>query len=416
VIDVKTVFEFFGVNSTAETRGSVSARPMERPLLRDFPAGSDYSIITPTNRFRRFYVAGFVVIAFLPSIVALIYCALLVTPRYVSEAKFVVRTAAKPSGSAGLASILQITGLSRSQDDVFSVQDFMTSRDAVEQLLKKRPVGQMYGGTENDFIARYPSVFFGETREDFYKYFQWMIAVSYSNNTGISTLRVQAFRSADAHAIAQALLEISEQLVNKLNDRIYQDAVTVSAAQVALGEKRLIAAQIALTDFRNREVMIDPGSSSVVISEVVKRLSNSLAETQTEIRQMRTASPGNPQLANLQQREAALITQITRERTRISSSSDGLADKMANFERLTLEVEFAKQALTTATSALENARVEARRQQLYLERVVEPNLSDYATAPSSLRWISTVFGANLLGNLVLWLFVTGIREHAAASH
>src|ERR1700738_1094425 len=105
-----------------------------------------------------------------------------------------------------------------------------------------------------------------------------------------------------------------------MNERVYQDAVKVSLDQVRLNEKRLIEAQITLTDFRNRELMIDPGSSSAVVSNVVQRLSNSLAETQTQLIEMKASSPFSPQLASLQRRADALIEQIAKERGRFSNS------------------------------------------------------------------------------------------------
>src|SRR5262249_39643535 len=152
--------------------------------------------------------------------------------------------------------------------------DFITSRDAVVQLMDKLPLQQMYGRPGADFVARYPSIFFGSGREEFYKYFQWMISVSNSSTTGISALRVQAFRADDALAIAGTLLDLSEALVNRLNERIHEDAVKVSEAQVQADEKRLTEAELAITDFRNRELIIDPEKSSVVLSEVMKRLSS----------------------------------------------------------------------------------------------------------------------------------------------
>jgi capsular polysaccharide transport system permease protein len=242
-----------------------------------------------------------------------------------------------------------------------------------------------------------------------------MISVSYSGNTGISTLRVQAFRPEDARAVAEALLDRSEQLVNRMNQRIHEDAVRISASQVESDEQRMVAAQIALTDFRNRELMIDPEKSSVVLSEVIKRLSSNLAETQAQVHETRAASPSSPQLATLQNRVAAIDSQIAQERARITNSSDGLAGKIGEFERLNLEREYAKEALTKSTASLEAARTEARRKQLYLERVVEPHLPDYASMPSTVRWIATTLGANLLIALVGWLFITGIREHAATT-
>jgi hypothetical protein len=143
-----------------------------------------------------------VFLALLPTILAILYFCLIASDRYVSEAKFVVRTAAKPQGLAGLGTFLQMTGLARSPDDVFSVQDFMTSRDAIQQLEKKLPVTSMYGRREGDFLARYPSIFYGSTLEQFHKSFQWLLTVSFSSATGITTLRVQAFRPDDARAVA----------------------------------------------------------------------------------------------------------------------------------------------------------------------------------------------------------------------
>src|SRR5262249_53901265 len=130
------------------------------------------------------------------------------------------------------------------------------------------------------------SIFFGSSREQFYKYFQWMISVAYSTTSGVSTLRVQAFRSEDARTVAEALLDLSEQLVNRLNRRIHDDAVKVSATQVENDQKKLTEAELALTDFRNRELIIDPEKSSIVLSEVMKRLSTNLASTQTQMSEM----------------------------------------------------------------------------------------------------------------------------------
>jgi capsular polysaccharide transport system permease protein len=116
----------------------------------------------------------------------------------------------------------------------------------------------------------------------------------------------------------------------------------------------------------------------------------------------------------LQRHIAALETQILAERTRISDPSTGLANKLADYERLTLEREFAKQALTAASASLDTARTEARRQQLYLERVVEPNEPDYAMMPERPRAVLTIFGLNVLALLVAWLIFAGVQEHAAA--
>ena len=62
-------------------------------------------------------------------------------------------------------------------------------------------------------------------------------------------------------------------------------------------------------------------------------------------------------------------------------------------------------------AALETARSEAQRQQLYLERLVRPNLPDDAVEPRRLRSIATVLILSLIAWGVVSLLVASIREH-----
>lgn len=353
---------------------------------------------------------------FFPSLVALVYYGLLATDRYVAEAQFVVRTASKPTGAASFGALLQMTGLARSQDDVFAVQSFITSRDAVRALAEKLPLREMYADPDADFFARYPSLFFGPSAEQLYKYLRYYITPFYSSTTGVTTLRVQAFRPEHAREIAVELLNLGEQMVNRMNGRIRDDAVRVAAAEVARGEERMIAAQVAITKFRNTELMIDPARSSIIVTELIARLSGELTQTRAQINETSANSPYNPLLAGLRNRANALEKQIGVERSRISDSSDGLARKLAEYERLVLEREFAKHTLDTSAKTLEASRVEARRQELYLERIVEPTATDYAAMPERLRLIATVLGLNLVLVVVGWLILSGVREHAAQQH
>lgn len=60
---------------------------------------------------------------------------------------------------------------------------------------------------------------------------------------------------------------------------------------------------------------------------------------------------------------------------------------------------------------LEQARAQAQKKQIYLERLVQPNLPDEAIKPKRIRGILTV----LIGGLVLWavlsLLVESVNEH-----
>ncbi len=346
-----------------------------------------------------------------PSLLVVAYFGFIAHDRYVSEAQFVIRTASRPvGGGSGLGNFLQMAGLGRSQDDVFSVQSFLGSRDAARLLAERLPIREFYGVAQSDPIAVYPSIFFGTSLEELHRYLSWMISTAFSSNTGIMTLRVEAFRSEDAKAVADTMLELSEQLVNRMNARINADAVRLADEEVKRNEDRLVRSQLAITRFRNAELTIDPAGSSIIVTELVARLSSELAQAQTQLREMTASAPDGPLLAPMRRRVLALENQIDVERRKISGESGGLAQKLADYERLVLEREFAKNALAGAVRSLEAARTEARRQQLYLERITQPAVADYPMSPQRLRLSLTVIAANLLGLLIGWLIFAGVDE------
>lgn len=352
-------------------------------------------------------------VLFLPTLLTACYFFGIAANQYESEARFVVRSATRPEMSGGLAFLVQL-GLARSQDDSFVVQDFMTSRDAIARLRSKLPVDTIFSRDGVDVLSRYPSIFYGSQGEEFYKYFQRMVSVIHADKTGISTLRVRAFRGADAQDIAATLLALGEELINRINERQRADAIKDSSAALRDSQARLISAQAALTEFRNRELILDPGQNAVVLAELIARLSAELSATQAQIIEMKISSSATPQIAVLQRKESALGDQIVRERSRIATGADGLAARIAVYERLSLEREFANRVLNAAEAELVRARSEAARKQLYLERVVEPHLADHSTQPKRIRSVLTVFAANALLVLIGWLAYSGVREHGPA--
>ncbi len=351
-----------------------------------------------------------------PTLLTAGYYGLIASDRYLSTAEFVVRTASKPAGGGGgLGAFLKMAGLGRSEDDTYSVQNFLTSRDAVRALQVQLPLADIYGRAGTDPLSRYPSLIYGRTTEDLFRYFSRMTSVVYNATTGITTLDVQAFRPDDAQAIASALLDQAEDLVNKLNSRIHTDAVRAAEDEVKRQEQRLTEAQVAMTAFQNKETMIDPASNSLLVNQLVAKLQSDLAQSQARIADMKASAPNNPSLIALERQAEITREQIAKENARIGSTDEGLADKLGQYQRLLLEREFATKALGLANTSLDGARTEARRKQLYIERIVEPNLSDRATLPLRFWTTLTVFLVNILALFIGWMLTSGVREHIKAT-
>ena len=354
----------------------------------------------------------FMVVVALPTLAAALYYLLIAAPLYVSEARFVVRAKGQQQPAA-LGSLLSSVGVSvgEGQTDAFEVHEYMVSRDAVADLSRRDALREVLSRPEGDVLMRFPRPLEGSSFENLFKNYKRFVTVGYDSQTGISTLRVRAFRAADAQTLAGALLDGGEVLVNRLNDRETADAVAQAQREVLEAEAHGVEAQATLTDFRNRERLIDPDRSSAAGLELLGKLETQLATMRAERAGLAASAPESPQLPVLDRRIVAFGAQLDAERSRTAGEADSLAPKVGEYERLNLERDLTVKTLEGAVANLESARMEARRKQLYLERVVTPNLPDKAEEPRRLRMILTVLIASLVAYGTLSLVIAGLREH-----
>lgn len=379
-------------------------------------AASDVAVDHPLatrfwwGRARRY--KWFTLIVVLPTLLTSIFCSLIVADRFVSEAQIVVRKASEPAPIGRLASILT-TGLSSGGDDTSAVQAYIFSRDALASLGSRLPVKSYFDVAEADFLSRWPSWLYGRSDEEFYRYYKTMISAAPSAETGVMVLSVEAFDPTAARRMTEGLVDLAEEMVNRLNDRIRSDAIGTADNEVVRSQEALVASQIALTQFRNSELLLDPQQNAVLLTELIGKLSTELALTTAQIEQLRASAPNSPQLAPLVAQANSLQQQIASQRDEVSAGGAGLAEKVAQYERLTLHQQFATRRLASAVEARTAAQAEARRQQVFLQRIVEPNQPDRAMMPKRLAISLTVFGWSLLFYLLFWLIGSGHREEAA---
>ncbi|PZO07107.1 MAG: chain-length determining protein [Alphaproteobacteria bacterium] len=352
----------------------------------------------------------FIVVVLLPTLVAAIYYAFIATPRYVSEARFIVRAQAQQTPSP-LGVALQGVGLGTAQTDAFAVHEYIKSRDALKDLQGRYDVRAMLSQAGVDPFSRLRRPWEGESRETFYEGFQRFVVVGHDSTNGMSTLRVEAFRPQDATTIANGLLDGGENLVNRLNRRATETAVVEAEVAVKDAQEEVVRVQAELTRFRTSERFIDPANVATETSELLGGLLLNQAELSAEKQQLESQAPQSPQLAPLNARLRAIEGQIEAQRQRIAGANDSLAPRVGDYELLVGRRELAARNLASATATLNGARQDARRQQLYLERVVSPSLADKPAEPKRLLAILTVFGTMLLFYGVVWLIWTGVKEH-----
>ena len=363
------------------------------------------------HRLRRRFDAIFIVTVLIPTVIAALYFGVIASDVYISESRFVVRSPQRPS-QGGLGALLQGTVFSRSQDDTYSVHDYIRSRDALRVLDGNLNLRKVFSDEKVDFVNRFPALeWWDASFEALHRHYLKHVAIDYDTVSSISVLSVRAYTAEDAQKINVQLLDMGERLVNNMNTRSRQDLIKVAEQEVRIAEDRAKQAAASLSTFRTNRSVFDPDRQSAIQLQSVARLREELLGAESQLDQVRRVSPKNPQIGGLESRVQGLRNAIAAENARVMGRDGGLSSKSPAFDRLALEKTFADRQVASALTALDSARSEAARKQLYLERLVQPNLPDRWVEPRRLRSVLMVF---LLG-LIVWgvvsLVVASVREH-----
>ncbi|MCO8019676.1 chain-length determining protein [Brevundimonas diminuta] len=362
-----------------------------------------------TGKKRKLPIA-FMIVVGAPTALAAIYYLLIASPRYVSEAHFVVRSAnvSQPT-TVGMA--LSVAGFSTSTNEAFAVHEYLTSRDGMKEMQKRFDLRAILGRPGADALSRYPRPWESDSEESLYKAFQRFLTVGHDSGTGISTIRVQAFSAREAQALNLALLDSGEVLINQLNERAAANALRDAERDRQAALVAAETARQALTAFRTSTRFIDPRAEAAESAQVSATLLVTIAQLKAERDQLAAEAPASPQLPILNRRIAGLERQVEDARARLAGGADSLAPKLGAYEDLMLQREIAERRVSQAEASLLTAQQDASRQKLYLERIVSPSLPDKGSEPRRWRAILTIFASSLLAYAIGWLVWAGIREH-----
>jgi capsule polysaccharide export protein KpsE/RkpR len=291
--------------------------------------------------------ALFLLTVLIPSAMAVAYFGFIASDIYISESRYVVRSPQKPATSTTEGMFSQM-GLTKGNDDSYVVKEYVLSRDVLKVLDRELDIKTLYSQLTIDWLARFPGWKYWNTSfEGFFKYYQKHVGVEVDTTTAVSILTVRAFDANEAQKINQKIVDLSEEFVNKLNERARTDLLKNSTNEVNIAKAKVEAIAMQLVALRTQKNVGEP-------------------ERQVMIQQ-----------------------------------------------RLALEKDFADRQLAAAMTAMEQSRVEAIRQQVYIERVTTPLVPDYALQPERIKGITTT----LVLSLVLWgilvLLVSGVKEHQA---
>ncbi len=372
---------------------------------------------------------SFLLAVIVPTILASLYYIFLASPQYVVESQFAVRGASQNSLSAlGLSLVGSSTPHA---SDSYVVTDYIQSAQILSDIKDNAglDIRNIYSQPGIDFLYREAA---DRPLDEFRDYWRKMVNVSFNSTTGNVTLRVFAFTPDDAKAISDAVLSVSEALVNSLSEKSMQQYIGVATEQVAKSEDRLRNVRSQMADLRRTEQAVDPGAVATMETTIISGLEQQLAALKTRYKALiDTLAPDAPSAKVLDRQISALEAQLSEQRNRMSGSRIDedeitstektsrsattlrtLPELITRFSELTVEEEFATKAYTMSLAALESAIQEARKQDLYFGVYVAPRAPDVALYPLSLINIAIVLMATACLWLIGYFVFRSVKEHA----
>ena len=359
-------------------------------MSRPSPRGRHSAFALARTR-RRKILARLVLLVILPTGLTSIYFGLLAADRFVSESTFVVRQPGTPNRLGAQTISTELAPQAASGEDSYAVRDYVLSRDAMRLLVEKADLKQALSEAGNDFLWRFPGLFGDDNDEALYRRYQSLVAVDFESSTGLTTIRTQAFRPEAAQRMTTVLMEGSETLLNRLNERARQDALHVAQEEVDRTRDDATAAEARVTAFRNRTGIADPLAQAKQVLETIGILVLDKVTTATQLEIALQAAPNSPQIAPLRSRVRAVQAQIDLEKASLAGPDARFTMHLEEYERLVLRREFAQKTYLAALAGLRTAEMDVRRQHSYLAAVVSADQPDRAAYPWRKSWISAVF-------------------------
>ena len=356
------------------------------------------------------FVANFVIVFLMPSVLSIVYFSFLASPQYVSESKFTVKggDGFRPDGLGmmiGMPSAYVV-------QDTQIVANYIQSRAMVEKLQEKLDIRQMYGANDIDWFSRFDS---DQPIEKLVEYWKTKVDVSIQLPGGIVTVTVKAFTANDTLQIAAAVLELSENLVNDNNRKMLADNLASSKLDFERAARRLGQSRLAIEKARNAEGMLSPTQAGQALADLVTELKSGQLKLQQDYgSQAKYVSTDAPQMRALNIRIRAMSAQIQELEGRMTSSSISTgADKplskaMTTFSSLELENRIAEKHYAATAKSLELARATADIRLVYLQAFLRPSLPEQPLYPKRLLSIVVV----VFGSLFAWASMASLASMA----
>ncbi|PVB60650.1 RkpR, polysaccharide export protein [Labrenzia sp. 011] len=349
----------------------------------------------------RLILFGFFLFVALPSALFSAYMFFWASDQYHSTTAFAIRSSDPVAATEILGMVMGGGGSESTTSNSYIVSDYIQSQAILEDLPEDIDLQAIFNREASDFLF---SMGTDLPIEDQLDYWNSMVDVSFDSTSSVIYVEVRSFRPEDSVTIAEAVLERSEILVNKLSEANRRQTVRYAEESVARAEARLKAIRKQMLAYRQETQEVDPEANAEIASEMIAGLDQERASREAEkATLMGYLDEESPRIRMLDQQIAALEGQITSVRQRLGTGGvpagqtetgdgrDNLSLRLADYSDLAVEEEFAQQLYVTSLASLERARQEADNKSLYLATFIHPTLSEQAQYPGRFLYSLAAF-------------------------
>jgi capsular polysaccharide transport system permease protein len=397
------------------------------PRLKGPPAGADVIRSLPRLKISP-RLASFIGCVVVPAFAATVYFAFIASNQPAAEARFAVHqtemestdsseqtdNSSNNTSSSSNNMNAQTAGFSFSVtgQNAYIVTSYIRSRAIVDDLNGKMNLRDIFRRPEADFWARLRR---NATVDQLTEYWNSMVDTYIDAPSGIVTLRVRAFRPDDAVAVAKAVLDLSEALVNRISDRARRDEMAMSEREVRRAYETTQAALAALQRFQDSSGIINPVQAGTEVSKLLAPLLGEKVRLESDLFvASRDLADSAPTVQALKNRIESVERQIVELKGRLTGSEGAkqtIAASLAKFEELDLQRQFAEKMYALAQTNLDRARIQAARQNVYLTVFVPPSLPEESRYPRRVAFPMLIF----VGLAIVWsvvvMIIAAVEDH-----
>ena len=333
--------------------------------------------------------------------------------RFASTTGFSVRRDEAAAPADMLGGLVQLTGGGGREADI--LYEFIQSQDLVTRIDARIDLRGHF--TAPHAIDPLFSLAPAGTVEDLHTFWQRMVRLSYDRSTGLMMLRVLAFSPEMAQRISREVLDESRALINDLNTSARAEALRYAENDLEEALMRFREARAAVVAFRTRTRIVDPTTDLQTRMGVLSSLQQQLAQALIDHDLLAaTTTDRDARLKRAERLIGVIRARIADERQNVAE--DGVTGRagypalLAEYETLTVDLEFAEQSYRSALAALDAAIANSTRDALFLANYIRPTLAEKSEFPRR----KVIFGLAalvlVLGWSILSLIAYSLRDRS----